>query len=231
MHQWLNSVLLSSRCAAVRTVCDEVTALLRRFCYVDVQEVVSVLWSLVRLRTIRHLKLRHTDSKLRDALVEQYQRHLRQTALQLQQLTARRFHAGMQQQQQDGLEVWQQELQQQTQAVLQQLPVFTHAAVLLAGARLGLSANQQLQVGTSKLISKVSVACASCKTFVIVAVQVGIQYFACMFVSPACHHSPLTPTACMCIPYLCLPMPAAAYAPPLRAVCGCCMVVAFRTWT
>jgi len=111
------------------------------------QEVVSVLWLLVRLRHIRHLKLQqHLD--LRDSLAQQYQHHLHSIDQQLQQL--------QQQQRQTQQQKQRRRLQQHKLVLLQQLPLLTHAAVLLACARLGLKAHRQLHAGTCQLVCKVS---------------------------------------------------------------------------
>ena len=126
-----------------------------------IQEVVSVLWTLVRLRPIRHLKMQQ-HMRLRDALFQRYQQLLHSQAAALQQLNKQRkqsTHYQQQQQQQQETEQQQQLWQQQKQEVLQQVSLFTHGAVLLACARLGMSPYKQLQAGSSALICKVGGWC------------------------------------------------------------------------
>jgi hypothetical protein len=154
------------------------------------QEVVSVLWTLVRLSHIRHLKIGQQQRQLRDALVARYTLLLQAQAQQLQQVmrgparhaqVRRRKQQQAQQQdrqqqnrqqqpsqqqqqqqdqqQQDRLQQQQREQQQwrlQVAHVIQQMPVFTHAAVLLACARLRVPVHRQLQPGTTKLVCRVS---------------------------------------------------------------------------
>ena len=139
----------------------------------------------MRLQHIRHLRVASQHTPLRDALAARYvalaqaqqqqlhhlmqhrqqqppqqqqqQQPLSQLSQQQQQQQTRAVSEGQQNKQQ---QQWQH--QQQVGAVLQQLPVFAHAAVLLACARLRLPAARQLPAGTSEAICTVRLSVCVC---------------------------------------------------------------------
>jgi hypothetical protein len=166
--------------------------------WVPLQEVVSVLWTLVRLQPISHLKMEQHRALI-NKLAARYQALLGQQHQQIMAHPAhmRRAHAAtaaaqrnwllekqvqdsnaaasqqdhqeQQQQQQHSRQQWHHRQQQQQQddphlrqqhdqflfSALHQVPVFTHAAVLLAFARLQLPAARKLRPGACAAICKV----------------------------------------------------------------------------